>query len=199
MKTMKETETYLYQTSMSNRPLNALKKAGITTVEQISKLSLAELKAVKGLGSASFDEVKFILNKECKVKLRAKPVDKALDFKKKLTRKFIKEEHLNSYDKNVRSEVWKNSLGAWKRILKKWPEEEFWNNFELGFKLNSLFYFLTENGTGKVNQEYAKYKAGKNKIFSEKKEEVKLESQKVGDDIDTTPKKPKSLKDFLGK
>lgn len=43
---------------LSTRSLNALKKAGIETVEQLQKMTEEELKAVKGLGEKSVKEIK---------------------------------------------------------------------------------------------------------------------------------------------
>lgn len=46
---------------LSTRPLNALKRAGITTVEKLKEMSEEELKAIKGLGEKSVEEIKALV------------------------------------------------------------------------------------------------------------------------------------------
>jgi len=44
---------------------------------------------------------------------------------------------------------------AFYKIWALFPDEKFWRNYELGFQLNSLFWFLSEDGKAKLTTDIA--------------------------------------------
>lgn len=44
-----------------------------------------------------------------------------------------------------------------KRLLEIFPNQDFWNGLELKFKLNSLCWFLSDDGRKFLNTEYKKF------------------------------------------
>lgn len=56
--------TYIEDLSLPTRTVNALKKAGIDTLNQLGKLSDEELADIKNLGDKSIDEIQKVLKKE---------------------------------------------------------------------------------------------------------------------------------------
>lgn len=44
-----------------------------------------------------------------------------------------------------------------KSLFKIFPNEDFWNTLELNFKLNSLCWFLSDDGRKFLNIEYKKF------------------------------------------
>ena len=46
-----------------------------------------------------------------------------------------------------------------KPLITKYPELEFWENLDLGFKLNSLAFFNTENGEEVISSKYYSWKS----------------------------------------
>lgn len=81
-----------------------------------------------------------------------------------------------------------------KKLLDKCDNVEFWKSFITDFQLSSLCYFLSENGTLFLREKYIQYKKNKSRELP-KKEEQKLEDEKVGEDRLII--KPPSMKDFL--
>lgn len=156
---------------------------GILTLDHLTNLTKKELKAIKGLGQVGFysillflKETGLVLKKEIKVK------DDLIDFKKKLVFKFLK---------NPQEANWANEIKAATLLLKNNPNLEFWEKFTLPFKLNSLFFLVSQKGKEFIFEA----QKNKNQIKTFQKKSVKLESDKLGDDIVTS--KPKSVKDFL--
>mgnify|MGYP001589624942 CR=1 FL=1 len=99
--------------------------------------------------------------------------------------KFIKPEILLIPEKTF----WGNQIGILNKILKKYPAELLLN-IELGFKLNSLSWFLTFDGIKRLNLE-------KNKnidIINKKK--YNIGNEKIGNDISVKDRKPTIL-EFL--
>ncbi len=80
------------------------------------------------------------------------------------------------------------------KIIKQYPNAKFWLNYDLGFKLNSLFWLLGEDGKSKLNSDFAVFN-----LDLPTEVEYSLESEKIGDDliIAQNTKKTKSLADFL--
>lgn len=68
--------------------------------------------------------------------------------KKDFIKKFLKE------DANI---FWPKEMKMVKNLLKIFPNEDFWNNLELGFKLNSICWFLSDDGRNVLNKEYKKF------------------------------------------
>ncbi len=80
------------------------------------------------------------------------------------------------------------------KILKQYPNAKFWQNYDLGFKLNSLFWLVGEDGQQKLKSDFS--------IFSLDLPApvcYDMESEKVGEDLVTgkETKKHKNLAEFL--
>ena len=68
--------------------------------------------------------------------------------KKKFIKKFLKD------TSNI---FWPKEMKMVKSLFKIFPNEEFWNGLELNFKLNSLCWFLSDDGRKFLNKEYKKF------------------------------------------
>ena len=65
--------------------------------------------------------------------------------KKEFVKKFVKDSaHL----------IWPKEMKMVKTLFKIFPNEDFWKGLELNFKLNSLCWFLSDNGREFLNKEY---------------------------------------------
>jgi hypothetical protein len=68
--------------------------------------------------------------------------------KKSFVKKFIKDNlHI----------IWPKELKIVNSLFKIFPNEEFWKSLELNFKLNSLCWFLSDDGRKLLNREYKKF------------------------------------------
>ena len=54
--------------------------------------------------------------------------------------------------------VWPKEMKMANLLFKIFPNESFWKNFNLNFKLNSLCWLLSDDGRKLLNQEYKKFK-----------------------------------------
>jgi hypothetical protein len=68
--------------------------------------------------------------------------------KKSFVKKFLKD------GVNI---IWPKELKILKTLFKIFPDENFWNGLELNFKLNSLCWFLSDDGRKFLNKEYKKF------------------------------------------
>ena len=68
--------------------------------------------------------------------------------KKTFIKKFIKD-HSNL--------IWPKEMKMVKLLFQIFPNEDFWNSLELSFKLNSLCWFLSDDGRKFLNKEYKKF------------------------------------------
>lgn len=91
----------------------------------------------------------------------------------KIVEKFIKPENLSG-EKNI----WGRELKMLNKFIKSYPDEAFWNQVNLNFKLNSFAWFVKE-GAGKLEEEWRLYKLQKiqetqldNTVKKEKIEEI---------------------------
>jgi hypothetical protein len=84
----------------------------------------------------------------------------------KLTRnsaKAVKSTNLNKKNfvkkflKNPSGIIWPKEMKVVKTLFQIFPDENFWNNLELNFKLNSLCWFLSDDGRKLLNTEYKKF------------------------------------------
>ena len=92
-----------------------------------------------------------------------------------LIKRFIKEGAYNATADTI----------AFYKVWALFPDEKFWRNYELGFQLNSIFWFLSEDGKAKLTVDLALFNLD---IPPETKYDMK--EDKVGDDIVT--RKPKT-------
>ena len=68
--------------------------------------------------------------------------------KKSFVKKFIKD--------NTKI-IWPKELKMVNFLFKIFPNNDFWNSLKLNFKLNSLCWFLSNDGRNFLNQEYKKF------------------------------------------
>ena len=69
--------------------------------------------------------------------------------KKDFVKRFLKE------SSNV---IWPREMKMVKLLFEIVNDEQFWNSLELKFKLNSLCWFLSDDGRKFLNKEYKKFK-----------------------------------------
>lgn len=103
-----------------------------------------------------------------------------------LVTKFVNKEGLN----------WAREIKIAKKLLKIYPSIEDWTALKLDFKLNSLAFFLTEEGKKHISiLKFNKSKENVLDLFKTKKEV--LNKEKVGEDVTKNTTKGNSLLDFL--
>jgi hypothetical protein len=68
--------------------------------------------------------------------------------KKSFVKKFVKDNN---------KIIWPKELKIVNTLFKIFPNEGFWVSLELNFKLNSLCWFLSDNGRKFLNKEYKKF------------------------------------------
>jgi hypothetical protein len=68
--------------------------------------------------------------------------------KKDFVKKFVKN------DSNI---IWPKEMKMVKMLFKIFPNEGFWEGLQLNFKLNSLCWFLSDDGRKFLNTEYKKF------------------------------------------
>lgn len=171
------------ETNLSQKIKNSLEVAGILTVGDIGKKTNSELKKIKGLGKLGMAELTLFISKN-KIKLAKGKKDELAGAKVSLINKFLK-------DPKACNKSQEFSVAG--KLLKLYPEPEFWERFNITFKLNSLCFFLSQRGREIVNKGYYAPKT-ENKV-QQQQAVVKLETEKVGEDIVTEA--PKSIRDFL--
>ena len=105
--------------------------------------------------------------------------------KKTFIKKFIKD-HSNL--------IWPKEMKMVKLLFQIFPNEDFWNSLELSFKLNSLCWFLSDDGRKFLNQEYKKFnlELPETKKFEIENNNIAFESKK---DYDLD--KALNLREFL--
>lgn len=102
----------------------------------------------------------------------------ASPFKKRevigLVKRFVKED---SYEP-VRDTV------AFYKIYAEFPDEAFWRAYDLGFTLQSMFWFLSEDGRAKLKTDIALFH-----LDMTPQTEYHMEDQKVGEDAPVVRRK----------
>lgn len=78
------------------------------------------------------------------------------------------------------------------RLYKQFPNRDFWLNYELGFQLNAMFWFLGKDGQDRLKRDWSVFH-----LDLKPQEEYKLEDTKVGEDL-KIESKPKTMAEFLG-
>jgi hypothetical protein len=68
--------------------------------------------------------------------------------KKNFIKKFVKD------SKNI---IWPKEMKMVNLLFKIFPNQDFWNNLEIKFKLNSLCWLLSDDGRKFLNTEYKKF------------------------------------------
>lgn len=68
-----------------------------------------------------------------------------------------KKEFVKKFLKDTNSIIWPKEMKMVKTLFKIFPDENFWNGLNLNFKLNSLCWFLSDDGRKFLNKEYKKF------------------------------------------
>ncbi len=176
-------EVKIQDCKISPKVQEKLIKFGILTIQDLINLNYKEVKAIKGLGTLGYAEIILFLKKE---KLNLKTVPKVIDpfsgVKKNLIKKLLKpDQPIN----------WPRELKVANTLIQKKPDIQFWENFNLPFKLNSLSFLLTDRG----KEFLFKAKVEKHDLPLFQPTQTELSSEKIGEDV--ICHKPKSIKDFL--
>lgn len=91
---------------------------------------------------------------------------------------------------------WPNEIKMAKQLIKTQEDFEFFFNLDLGFKLNSLAYFKTDDGKQKLEEIKKNDENLKNLDFAPKTEYI-IDNKKHGQDIVVEKKKKNSIFEFL--
>ena len=89
--------------------------------------------------------------------------------------------------------IYGRERGIARQLIAKYPNEEFWKTFTLGFELNSLAFLLSDKGADTLQKKFGAFKF---EIPELQTHNIGLE--KVGEDVEIVSK-PLSLHDFLKK
>ena len=105
--------------------------------------------------------------------------------KKELIAKFVKKEA---------TPVWPREMKMVNSLFKIFPNDDFWNSLELEFKLNSLCWFLSDEGRKFLNIEYKKFNFNpeKPKTFDLTNNNIAFEG-KIGETVQA----PMTVREFL--
>jgi hypothetical protein len=68
-----------------------------------------------------------------------------------------KKEFVKKFLKDSSNIVWPKEMRMVKSLFAIFPNEDFWKGLELNFKLNSLCWFLSDDGRKFLNQQYKKF------------------------------------------
>ena len=103
--------------------------------------------------------------------------------KKKILLSLLKED--------VQTIDWKIEMSVLNRLLKKYPDLDFWRTFSPGYRVNSLRWFMGE-GEKSIRKYYGLFN-----LDFEPKEKKIVGDKKVGEDYIPAQKKIVSLMEFL--
>jgi len=89
--------------------------------------------------------------------------------------------------------IWPREMKIVKSLFTIFPDEIFWNSLDLGFKLNSLCWLLSDDGRKLLNKEYKKFKLNLpvKKEYEIRENNIAFESKIEYDE------KPLNLREFL--
>jgi hypothetical protein len=73
----------------------------------------------------------------------------------------------------------------------KWPDANFWRVHQLGFQLNHVMWLIGKDGQEHLARDWSIFHLQLPKI-----EEVKLEAEKVGEDV-VIERKPRTMAELL--
>jgi hypothetical protein len=105
-----------------------------------------------------------------------------------------KKEFILRFVKKDASLVWPREMKMVNSLFKIFPNKEFWNSLELNFKLNSLCWFLSDDGRKFLNIEYKKFnfEPEKPKTFGLTNNNIEFET-KIGETVQA----PMTVREFL--
>jgi hypothetical protein len=120
-------------------------------------------------------------------------------YKKEYTDKNFRSEFIISCLQVPKSQhrniAWAKEMKIMNDLVKKCDNPEFWFHARTEFQIPSLAWFLTENGRKYLNDKYKKFNLDlKNQV-----EVYEIHEEKQGEDQIHTPKKIKTIMDFIKK
>ncbi len=68
-----------------------------------------------------------------------------------------KKDFIKKFVKNSQNLSWPKEMKMTKILFNIYPNEDFWNSLTLNFKLNSICWFLSDEGRSFLNKEYKKF------------------------------------------
>lgn len=94
--------------------------------------------------------------------------------KKTFIKRFLKDK------KNI---IWPKEMKMVNCLLKIFPNKDFWDGLKLSFELNSLCWFLSDDGRNFLNKEYKRFNLSlpETKKFSIDNNNIAFESKKTYD------------------
>jgi hypothetical protein len=109
--------------------------------------------------------------------------------------KMNKKTFITKYIKDTSSICWPKEMKIVKTLFSIFPDSAFWESLSINFKLNSLCWFLSDDGRKFLNSEYKKFtfKPVESKVFNVR---IGLDSNLNFDYSSYSPNK-KTLKNFL--
>lgn len=184
MITMKEnSEDSIDILNLPNNIAQKLKNKGFLKIDEITKYTEKEFSAIEGIGKTTFDILKLALKVK---KINFKKVEKVKDLNGPVYREIIKK----FLGWKIDQISWGSELSIAKRIF---AINKNVLNIELGFKINSLAFFLTFKGKEFLTKTPEPKK--KESVREITVKPVELTEYKYGEDI--IIEKRKSIRDFL--
>ena len=105
-----------------------------------------------------------------------------------------KREFVLKFVKESAAIVWPKEMKMINTLFKIAPDDDFWRSLDLGFKLNSLCWFLSDDGRKFLNKEYKKFKFEPTKPESYELENNSIEFLgKIGETVGA----PMTVREFL--
>jgi hypothetical protein len=68
-----------------------------------------------------------------------------------------KKDFVKKFLKDTNNIIWPKEMKMVKSLFKIFPNKDFWKGLNLSFKLNSLCWFLSDDGRKFLNNEYKKF------------------------------------------
>jgi hypothetical protein len=105
-----------------------------------------------------------------------------------------KKDFILKFVKQDASLIWPREMKMVNSLFKIFPNDDFWNSLELKFKLNSLCWFLSDDGRKFLNTEYKKFnfEPEKPETFEIKNNNIAFETKKG-----ETVQAPMTVREFL--
>lgn len=88
---------------------------------------------------------------------------------------------------------WEKEIKVMRELYYQYPDIEFWKGFNLGFKLNSFYWFKSDKGKQQLELSYKEFK--KVVVIPDKIEYI-IDNVKHGEDA-VIEKKPKTLSELF--
>lgn len=120
-----------------------------------------------------------------KILVAANCLRQTADLEKLLIKNFLK------YERQFDQKTSAGELFLARKLIQAYPEKEFWEHLDLGFKLNSLAFLQSDRGEQIVKKKYAEFK-----FELPVNPTHNIGDAKVGDDA-VVVTKPKSIHEFL--